>query len=577
MRINVSAWSIRRPVPAIVLFAVLMLLGVISFKTAAGHALSEHRHSARLGHGHAVGRRAGRTRDASHEGRRGRRRQHHRRQAHHVDLTDGMSTTVMEFRLEINQDRALNDVKDAIARSAADLPRTIDEPIIQRIDVEGQSILTFAASSPGMTLEQLSWHVDDVDQAAAAGPKGVGRVERYGGVDREIRIHLDPDSLLALRHHRRARSTARCAPPTSISAAAAARSAARSRRSARSPARGRSSALADTKIMLAGGREVRLKDLGHVIDDASEQRSFAPPQRRAGRHRSRSSASKGTSELSVADAVNTTLNELENKYPDVNLTKIDDAVAYTRGNYVCAMETLIEGAALAVLVVLLFLRNMRATLISAIALPLSAIPTFWAMSAVGLLAQPRQPARHYARHRHSRRRRHRRDREHRAPYAHGQIALSRRARGRRRDRPRRHRHHADDRRDLRARLVHGRHRRAVLQAVRPDRCRRGALLAARRAPHHTDDGGLPDAAHSGKSACRWRLLMRFYTRFLAATLRWRYATLVSGVALFSAAIYATTLLPTGFLPDEDTSRVVVSVELPPGTQLDDTRARPTRW
>ena len=64
--------------------------------------------------------------------------------------------------------------------------------------------------------------------------------------------------------------------------------------------------------------------------------------------------------------------------------------------------------------------------------------------------------------------------------------------------------------------------------------------------------------------------MRFYTRFLAATLRWRYATLVSGVALFSAAIYATTLLPTGFLPDEDTSRVVVSVELPPGTQLDDT-------
>ncbi len=68
-------------------------------------------------------------------------------------------------------------------------------------------------------------------------------------------------------------------------------------------------------------------------------------------------------------------------------------------------------------------------------------------------------------------------------------------------------------------------------------------------------------------------LMRFYTRFLAATLRWRYLTLVTGIALFSASIYATTLLPTGFMPEEDTSRVVVAVELPPGTQLDDTRAK----
>ncbi|MFX5714204.1 efflux RND transporter permease subunit, partial [Acinetobacter baumannii] len=77
-------------------------------------------------------------------------------------LTDGTSATVMEFRLEVNQDRALNDVKDAIAKIRADLPRNIDEPIIQRIDVEGQSIISYAASAPGLTLEQLSWHVDDV-------------------------------------------------------------------------------------------------------------------------------------------------------------------------------------------------------------------------------------------------------------------------------------------------------------------------------------------------------------------------------------------------------------------------------
>ena len=203
MRLNISAWSIRRPVPAIVLFAVLTLLGVISFMTLpvtrfpnidiplvsitvvqSGAAPAELESQVTKEVEDAVANITG---------------------VKHImsTVTDGMSTTVMEFRLEINQDRALNDVKDAIDKIRLDLPRDINEPIVQRIDVEGQSILTFAASSPGMTLEQLSWHVDDVIKRQLQGLKGVGRVERYGGVDREIRILLDPDRLLALRHHRR--------------------------------------------------------------------------------------------------------------------------------------------------------------------------------------------------------------------------------------------------------------------------------------------------------------------------------------------------------------------------------------
>ena len=197
MRLNISAWSIRRPVPAIVLFAVLTLLGVISFMTLpvtrfpnidiplvsitvvqSGAAPAELESQVTKEIEDAVANIPG---------------------VKHImsTVTDGMSTTVMEFRLEINQDRALNDVKDAIDKIRLDLPRDINEPIVQRIDVEGQSILTFAASSPGMTLEQLSWHVDDVIKRQLQGQKGVGRVERYGGVDREIRILLDPDRLLA--------------------------------------------------------------------------------------------------------------------------------------------------------------------------------------------------------------------------------------------------------------------------------------------------------------------------------------------------------------------------------------------
>ena len=275
---------------------------------------------------------------------------------------------------------------------------------------------------------------------------------------------------------------------------------------------------------------------------------------------------KGTSELSVADAVDETLKELETKYPDVKLTKIDDAVAYTRGNYVAAMEALIEGAALAVLVVLLFLRNMRATLISAIALPLAAIPTFWAMSAFGfslnlvsllgitlatgiLVDDAIVEIENIVRHMHMGK----------SPY---RAALE-----------------AADEIGLAVIAITltivaifapvsfmggiaGQYFKqfgmtvavAVLFSLLVARLITPMMAAYLMRP-------IPEKAHVDGA------LMRFYTRFLAATLRWRYATLVSGVALFSAAIYATTLLPTGFLPDEDTSRVVVSVELPPGTQL----------
>ncbi|WP_298922718.1 efflux RND transporter permease subunit, partial [uncultured Bosea sp.] len=198
MRINFSAWSIRKPVPAILLFVVLCVLGLLAFSklpvtrfpnidvplisvtvTQSGAAPAELESQVTKRVEDSVANVPG---------------------VKHLTstLTDGQSLTLIEFRLETNTDRAVNDVKDAIAKIRADLPRTIDEPVIQRIDVEGQSILTYGAASAGMTLEQLSWHVDDIVARELQGLKGVGRVERYGGVDREIRISLDPDRLLAL-------------------------------------------------------------------------------------------------------------------------------------------------------------------------------------------------------------------------------------------------------------------------------------------------------------------------------------------------------------------------------------------
>jgi multidrug efflux pump subunit AcrB len=197
MHWNVSAWSIRQPVPALVLFMVLIALGLVSFAelpvtrfpnidvpivqvrvTQTGAAPSELEVQVTKKVEDAI---------AGVNGIK------HQTSA----VTEGSSITTTEFRLEVNQDRALNDVKDAISRIRSELPRTIDEPIVTRVEIEGLPIVTYGARAPGKTPEELSWFVDDVVMRALQGVRGVSQIERFGGAEREIRIALDPDRLLA--------------------------------------------------------------------------------------------------------------------------------------------------------------------------------------------------------------------------------------------------------------------------------------------------------------------------------------------------------------------------------------------
>ena len=199
MRFNVSAWSIRRPIPAVVAFAVLTILGLVSYRTMpitrfpnidipivqvlvtqSGAAPAELELQVTKKVEDTV---------ASLNG------------VWHIlsTVTDGSSSTVVEFNVgSVDIDRALNDVKDAIAKIRSDLPRTIDEPVVSRVDIEGLPIVTYAASAPGMSVEQLSWFVDDSVARDLQSIRGVGEVKRFGGVDREVRVSLDPQKLLAL-------------------------------------------------------------------------------------------------------------------------------------------------------------------------------------------------------------------------------------------------------------------------------------------------------------------------------------------------------------------------------------------
>lgn len=378
---NFSAWSIRNPVAPILAFFVLVVLGWQSFNslpitrfpnidvpivsiavTQSGAAPAELETQVTKEIEDAVAGVSG---------------------VDHIEstITDGISTTAVIFRMEVPTTQAVQDVKDAIDRIRSDLPTSIEEPIVSKVDVEGQAIQTFSVSSPGMTLEELSWFVDDTIKRAIQGQTGIGRVDRYGGSDREVRVELDEDRLNSF----------------GISAADVN---AQLRRMNMDLGSGRGqvggseqairtlgdtrdvTALAGTMISLPNGRFVRLSELGKVIDTYEEPKSFSRFNGQPGVTFAAFRA-KGASEVSVAETVGKTLDEIRAKHPDVSIEMVDDSVYFTYGNYEAAIHTLIEGAVLAVIVVMLFLRNWRATLISAVALPLSAIPTFWVMELLG--------------------------------------------------------------------------------------------------------------------------------------------------------------------------------------------------
>ncbi len=381
MNWNISAWAIRKPVPTIIMFLVLIVLGLMSFKQLpitrfpnidvpivqvrvyqAGAAPVELETQVTKKIEDAV---------AAINGLK------------HVSstVTEGASVSTIEFRLEINPDRALNDIKDAIARIRSDLPRTIEEPIVSRLDIEGLPIVTYAARAPGMTPEQISWFVDDVVVRALQGVKGVGQIERVGGVEREIRVSLDPDRLNSLGIT--AGDVNRVVRATNVDLAGGRGEIAGREQAIRTLANKKTvEELADTNVPLSKGRKVRLDELGTVTDAYVEPRTFATYNTQPVVAFSITRA-KGASDTTVSAAIEKAIAELRVKHPTVELLMIDTTTTAVRGAYDSTMQTLIEGAILAIGVVFVFLRNLRATIITAIALPLSIFPAYWMLDTMG--------------------------------------------------------------------------------------------------------------------------------------------------------------------------------------------------
>ena len=379
---NISAWCIRNPVPPIVLFIGVMLAGIIAFMgmevnnnpdidfpaaqitiAQPGAAPTEIENQITQKVEAAV------------------------RSVNGVDeinssVREGNSNTFVQFKIGTPTDRAVNDVRDAIAQIRGDLPDGILEPQISRVDIAGDPILYVAAETTDMSLEELSWYVDNFVSRRLLGVSGVAAVSREGGVDRQIRVLLDPAALqtqgiTAAQVNAQLRQT-------NLNAAGGRAEIAGSEQSVRVLGNAHTAYdLSQTEIVVPGGRMVKLADIAEVKDAYSEQRTIAKFD---GRQviSFNVQRSKGSSEVTTYDEAWKELKKIEKEDPRIHFRETFNAVEYTKQQYTSAMEGLWEGAILAVLVVFLFLRDIRATAISALAIPLSAIPAFWFLDMLGI-------------------------------------------------------------------------------------------------------------------------------------------------------------------------------------------------
>lgn len=484
-------------------------------------------------------------------------------------VSDGVSQTTVLFEMEVPTDRAVQDVKDAIDKIRGDLPADVEEPIVARVDVEGQAILTYAVHAPNMTLEEASWFVDDVIKRRLQGAEGVGKVDRYGGADREIRIALDPARLDSFGITAAAVSQQLSA--TNVNLGGGRGEIGDREQTIRTIGDAATVAeLANTTIALPNGRFVRLTDLGTIKDTYEELRSFA---RYNGDQLVAFAVfrAKGASEVTVDESVSAELEEIRQQHPEVDIVPVDDTVFFTYGNYESALHTLVEGAVLAVLVVFLFLRNWRATLIAATALPLSAIPTFFVMDMMGFslnlvsllaitlatgilvddaIVEIENISRHI--------------KMGKSPY---RAAID-----------------AADEIGLAVIATTF----TIIAVFVPVSFMPGipgqyfeqfgltvavsvffSLLVARLITPMMA-AYLMRSSDAHEEGDQDGFIMRAYTALISRTLRWRYTTLLAGIASLVVAGYFMMQIPGSFLPPDDVSRISISVELPPGSTLADT-------
>src|SRR5450830_1781600 len=383
---NFSSLSIKNPVPAIMLFVLLSLAGILSFRASVVQDFPDIELPIVIVSAQLSG-----AAPAQLETEVARKLEDAVATLQGVKniyskVLDGQVTLTIEFILEKPLTEAVNDVRDAVARVRADLPADLRDPSVTKVPTSGRVVLTFTAAPahPGagqLDDQALSWFVDNTVAKRLLSVPGVGTVNRIGGASREIRVELDADKMAALNVSaidvsRRLRMVQQEAPGGRGDVSGA-------EQSVRTIATVHTAAeLAQRDIPMADGRHIQLNQVATVLDTVAESRAVATQDGRpvVGFEVFRT---KGASEVEVAKGVRAAVAELQAANPTLLLTQVIDNARPVAENFQGSMELLFEGALLAILVVWWFLRDWRATLVSAAALPLSVIPTFLGLKYFG--------------------------------------------------------------------------------------------------------------------------------------------------------------------------------------------------
>jgi len=378
---NFSAWSIRNPVPAILLFVVLSFLGLKSLNQLGKQnfpdielpviTVSATLEGAAPPQLETEVARKIEDKIATIGG------------IEHMTttITDGSVSIAVQFTIDTKSEEALNLVRNAVDSARSELPAAVTTPTVSKLTTSGNAILTFVASAENMDEGELSWFVDNEVSKAMLAVNGVGKISRTGGVDREVQVNLEPTLMAGLG-----------VDVSDVSA--------QLKRVQQDASGGRgdigdniqsvrtlgalhsADEVRNLDIPLGDGRHIKLSQVAEVLDTYAERTTYASYDGKPV-IRFEITRSKGTSEVTVAKDVRAALAQFERLHPQVKIVEAFNMVKPVEDNYEGSMHLLYEGALLAILVVWWFLRDWRATIIAAVALPLSMIPTFAFMQYFG--------------------------------------------------------------------------------------------------------------------------------------------------------------------------------------------------
>ncbi|BFG80556.1 efflux RND transporter permease subunit [Paraburkholderia terrae] len=378
---NVSSWSIRNPVPAVLCFILLTVFGLVGFHklqvqdfpemdlpTINISALLEGAAPSQL---------------ENEVARKIEDKLTSLSQLDHIStkITDGAVSISVTFKLEKDPQAALSEVRNAVDSARADLPGEMAAPTVSKVDTAGAALLTYTASSAALDEQDLSWLVDDELSKALLSVKGVSKVERIGGIDREVHVDLNPALMSGLGLTAESVSTQLKAMQRDRSGGQG--DIGGQRQSARTlVGMGSVQDIAALTITTGDGRRVRLDQIARVSDGAADRTTYAYLNGKPiiGVQVTRA---KGNSDVTVLHEARLAAAAFAAAHPKVRLVEASNTVTPIEDNYEGSMSMLIEGGLLAIVVVWWFLRDGRATLVSAAALPLSIIPAFGVMYLAG--------------------------------------------------------------------------------------------------------------------------------------------------------------------------------------------------